>query len=237
MSDHRAAPATRPRLALVDHGAGNLVSIEQGLVAAGAAVAPARGPTDLTAVDAVVLPGVGAARPAMARLARRGLVEPLQAWVRAGRPFLGICLGLQLLFEASEEDGTETLGLLAGRSVRLSGAPTLPHIGWNQVWRLRDHPLLDGVQDGADLYFVHSYAVRPAPPDASAALARTEPGDEFVSAIARGALYGVQFHPERSGRDGLRLLRNFVSLVAAGTAAGARPGGLGRPAIAATPRP
>jgi imidazole glycerol phosphate synthase glutamine amidotransferase subunit len=233
VSDRPATVTVRPRLALVDHGAGNLVSIEQALVAAGATVVPGRGPADLAGVDGVVLPGVGAAAPAMARLARQDLVEPLQAWVRAGRPLLGICLGLQLLFEGSDEDGAETLGLLAGRSVRLSDAPTLPHIGWNQVRQLRDDPLLDGIDDGADLYFVHSYAVRPAPSDAAVVLARTEHGGEFVSAVARGPLYGVQFHPERSGRDGLRLLRNFVSLVATTTPVLPPTAATGRPAAGA----
>jgi imidazole glycerol-phosphate synthase subunit HisH len=207
--------AGRPRLALVDHGAGNLVSIEQGLAASGAEVVLAREPAALERADAVVLPGVGAAAPAMARLARQDLVAPIRRWVMAGRPLLGICLGLQLLFEASDEDDAETLGLLAGRSVRLDGAPTLPHIGWNQVRQARADRLFDGIADGADLYFVHSYAVRPDGRDAGLPLAWTEHGSDFVSAVGRGSLYGVQFHPERSGRDGLRLLRNFVSLVSA----------------------
>lgn len=228
------AAAGRPRFALIDHGAGNLVSIEQGLEASGAEVLLARAPDALDAADAVVLPGVGAAAPAMTRLAHQGLVEPIRRWALAGRPLLGICLGLQLLFEASDEDGAETLGLLAGRSVRLEGAPTLPHIGWNGVRRVRDDRLFDGIADGADLYFVHSYVVRPEGPDGGLVLARTEHGSEFVSAVGRGSLYGVQFHPERSGRDGLRLLRNFVDLVA--TAAPSRSAGP-EVAVAATLAP
>jgi glutamine amidotransferase len=204
----------RPLLAVVDHGAGNLVSIEQGLTTAGADVVRARAASAFDAVDAVVLPGVGAAAPAMARLRRRSLVEPIRAWIAEGRPFLGICLGLQLLFERSDEDGSETLGLLAGRTVRLAGAPTLPHIGWNQVARLRPDRLFDGVPDGADAYFVHSYAVRPEGSAVAAVLAETEHGSRFVSAIAVGRTYGVQFHPERSADDGLRILRNFVALAA-----------------------
>jgi imidazole glycerol phosphate synthase glutamine amidotransferase subunit len=155
----------------------------------------------------------------MARLARRGLVEPIRAWIDADRPYLGICLGLQLLFEGSDEDGSTTLGVLAGRTVRLEDAPTLPHIGWNQVERRREHPLFAGIANGADFYFVHSYAGAPADPASDDIVATTDHGRPFVSAIARGATLGVQFHPERSGTDGLRLLGNFVELVRASPAA------------------
>jgi imidazole glycerol phosphate synthase glutamine amidotransferase subunit len=206
-----------PRIAVVDYGAGNLVSIEQAFSSVGASVVIARAPDDLRGADALVVPGVGAAAPAMARLARAGLIEPIQAWIAAERPFLGVCLGLQLLFEASDEDGAETLGVLDGRTVRLEDAPTLPHIGWNQVVRPGPHPLFDGIDDEADFYFVHSYVG--APTDDAVIAARTEHGRPFVSAVARGSLLGVQFHPERSGVDGLRLLANFTGLVAASAAA------------------
>ena len=207
------------RIAVVDYGAGNLVSIDQALRVAGADVAVARRPADLDGADGLIVPGVGAAAPAMARLARRGLVEPIRAWAAADRPFLGICLGMQLLFEGSDEDGAETLGILAGRTERLVEAPRLPHIGWNVVHRTRDHPLFAGIAPDARFYFVHSYAPRPAGPEAAEiSLALTEHGASFVPAVARGALAGVQFHPERSGGDGLRLLANFVAL-AAGRAA------------------
>ena len=142
-------------------------------------------------------------------------------WLAADRPFLGICLGLQLLFEGSDEDGATTLGALPGRTVRLRNAPTLPHIGWNQVERTRPHPLFEGIEDGADFYFVHSYVGAPPavgetePDEGGLVLARTTHGEPFVSAVSRGALAGVQFHPERSGTDGLRLLANFVDLVRA----------------------
>ena len=204
------------RIAVVDYGAGNLVSIEQALTSVGAGVVVARDPTALAGADGLIVPGVGAAAPAMERLHDAGLVEPMRAWIAADRPFLGICLGLQLLFEGSDEDGAVTLGVLRGRSVRLAGAPTLPHIGWNQVERRRPHPLFDGIDDGADAYFVHSYVG--APLDDDVVLATTEHGSRFVSAIARGRLAGVQFHPERSGDDGLRLLANFRTLVAATSA-------------------
>jgi imidazole glycerol phosphate synthase glutamine amidotransferase subunit len=211
-----------PSVAVVDYGAGNLVSIEQALTSLGARVEIARDHGALVSADALVVPGVGAAGPAMARLARRGLIDPIRAWIDAGRPYLGICLGLQLLFDGSDEDGSTTLGVLPGRTVRLVDAPTLPHIGWNQVERRRDHVLFDGIADGADFYFVHSYAGAPSDPASGDILATTEHGRPFVSAIARGPLLGVQFHPERSGTDGLRLLANFVRLVETGDAASGR---------------
>jgi imidazole glycerol-phosphate synthase subunit HisH len=198
------------RIAVIDYGAGNLVSIEQALTHVGARVSIARSGSTIEDADALIVPGVGAAGPAMRRLQRAGLVEPIRAWIGADRPFLGICLGLQLLFNASEEDGSTTLGAIPGRTVALVDAPTLPHIGWNQVHPARAHPLFDGIPTGTDFYFVHSYVGRPL--DAGDVLATTRHGATFVSAVARGRVLGVQFHPERSGRDGLRLLANFVDL-------------------------
>ncbi|HEX5823596.1 MAG TPA: imidazole glycerol phosphate synthase subunit HisH [Candidatus Limnocylindrales bacterium] len=221
------------RIAVVDYGASNLVSIDQALTRVGAVVTVVREPDAIGDADAMLVPGVGAAGPAMERLARRGLVDPIRDWIAADRPFLGICLGMQLLFDGSDEDGTTTLGAIPGRTIRLADAPTLPHIGWNQVERLRPHPLFEGIAPDADFYFVHSYAGAPTE-DAGAtepiALARTTHGGSFVSAVARGPLIGLQFHPERSGRDGLRLLANYVELVRSGAwpsgegaAAGAPP--------------
>jgi imidazole glycerol phosphate synthase glutamine amidotransferase subunit len=207
-----ASPAgSGPTVAVVDYGAGNLVSIEQALTATGAAVRRVVKGSDLGNPDLLVVPGVGAAAPAMDRLRAGGFVEPIRAWVAADRPFLGICLGLQLLFEGSDEDGAVTLGVLPGRTVRLAGAPTLPHIGWNQVERRRDHAAFAGIAPSADFYFVHSYVASPGGPGGDdAVLAETGHGSRFVSAVARGRLLGVQFHPERSGDDGLRLLANVV---------------------------
>jgi len=206
---------TRPRIAVIDYGAGNIVSIEQALTTVGAEVTLAHDAEALRDADALVVPGVGAARPAMARLATRGLAEPIRAWLAADRPFLGICLGLQLLFDGSDEDGAATLGVLRGRTVRIPDAPTLPHIGWNQVERTRPHPLFDGIADGTDFYFVHSFVGLPDPAAPEVVVATTDHGSRFVSAVGRGSLLGVQFHPERSGTDGLRLLANFVDLVRA----------------------
>ena len=205
------------RVAVVDYGAGNLVSIEQALTFVGADVRVATGPADLEAAEAVIVPGVGAAAPAMDRLTRAGLVDPLLRWIALGRPYLGICLGLQLLFDGSDEDGAATFGVIPGRTVLLEDAPTLPHIGWNQVERRHEHALFAGIADGADLYFVHSYAGRPEGAGADATtLAETQHGGgRFVSAVDRGNVLGVQFHPERSGTDGLKLLGNFVHLARA----------------------
>ncbi|HKG56706.1 MAG TPA: imidazole glycerol phosphate synthase subunit HisH [Candidatus Limnocylindrales bacterium] len=206
--------ARRLRVGVVDYGAGNLVSIDQALGVVGAEPVFVRHADDLDGLAALVVPGVGAAAPAMRRLSRARLVDPILRWIAAGRPYLGICLGLQLLFEASDEDGAETLGVLPGRTIRLLDAPTLPHIGWNQVERVVEHPLLAGIDDGADFYFVHSYAGTPDADAADAVVARTTHGRAFTSVVARGPLLGVQFHPERSGRDGLRLLENFVAIAA-----------------------
>ena len=200
-----------PDVVVVDYGAGNLVSIEQAFVAAGARVRIATGGDEIDGADLLVVPGVGAAAPAMERLREARFVEPIRAWIAADRPFLGICLGLQLLFDGSDEDGAETLGVLPGRTVQLEDAPTLPHIGWNQVERRADHAAFDGIADGADFYFVHSYVGRPSGADGDAAvLAETEHGGRFVSAVSRGRMLGVQFHPERSGENGLRLVANVV---------------------------
>jgi glutamine amidotransferase len=200
------------RVAVVDYGAANMVSITRALASVGAEVSIAEDSTGIAGVDAIVVPGVGAAAPAMVHLRERDLVAPIRNWVGAGKPCLGICLGFQLLFDTSDEGGAETLGLLAGRTVPLVDAPTLPHIGWNSVEVVRPHPLFEGVADGSYFYFVHSFV--PEPTDESVVIARTTHGRPFASAVARGSLYGLQFHPEKSSEAGLRMLSNFVGLVA-----------------------
>ena len=209
-----------PRVAVLDYGAANLVSIGRGLAAAGAEVSVATDPAGLAGVDALVVPGVGAAAPAMAHLREQGLVGPLLDWVATDRPVLGICLGYQLLFDTSDEGDAATLGVLSGRVAALRDAPTLPHTGWNSVSVGRPHPLFDDIPDGSYFYFVHSYA--PVPADDRDVLATTEHGQPFVSAIARSSLYGVQFHPEKSAAVGIRLLANFLRIVAGKPLARAR---------------
>ena len=192
-------------VAVVDHGAGNLVSIAQGLERSGASVVIAEAPNDLAGADGVVLPGVGSTGAAMDRLTDRDFVASLRD---LDLPLLGICVGLQLFFEASDEGGAECLGLIAGRVERLAEAPKLPHIGWNDLELVRADPLLAGIDDGAPFYFVHSYAA--APTDESVVVAQAIYGRPFVAIARAGRRVGVQFHPERSGSDGLRVLSNFV---------------------------
>jgi imidazole glycerol phosphate synthase glutamine amidotransferase subunit len=198
------------RIAVIDYGAGNLVSVRRALEVAGVTPRFATRGDDLGVPDLVVVPGVGASAPAMARLRRRGLERALVEAVESGAWYLGICLGLQLLFDTSDEDGARTLGLLPGVTRRLRDAPRLPHVGWNAVERRSDHPLFEGIAPGAPFYFVHSFAGEPT--SAAAILAETDHGFRFTSAVAQGRLLGVQFHPERSGPDGLRLLRNALDL-------------------------
>jgi len=201
------------RVALVDYGAGNLVSIRNALRQLGAEVSVAETPDGLEGAEVILVPGVGASEAAMGRLRRQGLVDPIVERVRAGTWYVGICLGLQLLFQTSHEDGARMLGLLEGDVEVIPDAPSLPHIGWNRLELRRAHPVLEGLADGTPAYFVHSYVPVPADPDVI--VAETEHGGRFASLVARDRILGFQFHPERSGRDGLRMLRNTLELVAA----------------------
>jgi glutamine amidotransferase len=148
----------------------------------------------------------------MQRLRRQGLADAIVANVRDGNWYIGICLGLQLIFQRSREDGAEMLGLLDGDVERLADAPTLPHIGWNRLELRRPHAVLDGLADGTPAYFVHSYA--PVPADPGVVIAETEHGGRFASLVASERIVGFQFHPERSGDDGLHMLANTLALVA-----------------------
>jgi glutamine amidotransferase len=197
-------------LVIVDYGAGNLVSIRNALELLGAAPTIASTPEGVAAASVIVVPGVGASGPAMDRMQRQGLDGPIRDAVDGGAWYVGICLGLQLLFERSDEDDARMLGLLAGDVVAIPDAPRLPHIGWNQLEVRRPHALLDGVADGAPAYFVHSYVARPADP--SIVITETEHGSRFPSIIVSDRIIGYQPHPERSGSDGLRLLRNMLAL-------------------------
>jgi imidazole glycerol phosphate synthase glutamine amidotransferase subunit len=194
------------RLAVIDHGAGNLVSIQRALQVVGGRPRIAEGPEGLNGADAVVLPGVGATGAAMDRLERRGLVEPLREW---DGPLLGICVGMQLLFDDSDEDGGACLGLVPGSVRAIKGLP-LPHMGWNDVWT-SDDPIFGEVAAGSLFTFVHSYAA--VPDDPGIVTATSDHGGEFVAAVRDRNYIGLQFHPERSGTAGLRVLDNFVAEV------------------------
>lgn len=193
------------RVVVVDAGGANLGSVCVALERAGATPVVSADAGTIAAAERVVLPGVGAAGPAMARLAARGLLPVLRA---RRAPLLGICLGMQLLFEHSDEGDAACLGLLPGRVGALRGDARIrvPHIGWNRLRRRRDDPLLDGVPDAAHAYFVHGFAVRPGPD----CVAACDHGGEFAAVVRRGAIAGVQFHPERSSTVGARILANFV---------------------------
>jgi glutamine amidotransferase len=193
------------RLAVVDYGAGNLRSVQNALAHLGIVHAVTADPAEVRRADTVLVPGVGEASSAMAALSRTGLGEAIREAWSAGRRLVGICLGCQLILERSEEGGTVCLGLLPGVVRRFVPAPGLkvPHMGWNTV-RFADHPALRGMPPRASFYFVHSYY--PVPADPRMAAGTTEHGVEFASCLAAGNLIAFQFHPEKSGRDGLALL-------------------------------
>jgi len=203
-----------PAIAVLDYGMGNRRSVEKALEHVGARARITRDAAELRAADGLVVPGVGAFPQAMRNLAELGLDELLAERAAAGVPLLGICLGMQLLFESStEREGAAGLGLLPGGVERLpADGLKLPHIGWNLVRWARPSPLTEGLPEACAFYHVHSLAARPAEDDD--VLGTAEYGAPFVSAVARGSLYGVQFHPEKSSAHGLALLRNFAGVCA-----------------------
>ncbi|MBC7230165.1 MAG: imidazole glycerol phosphate synthase subunit HisH [Actinobacteria bacterium] len=197
-------------ICIVDYGMGNLRSVEKAFAFLGKEVAVSPEPADVLAASGVVLPGVGAFGDAMRELEERKLADPLRRAIDGGVPFLGICLGLQLLFEESEESpGVRGLEILPGRVARFPSRVKVPHMGWNDIRVLRDHPVLEGLAEGSYFYFVHSYYVIPERDEHRLTL--TQYGEEFVSGVADGNLVAFQFHPEKSSGAGLRLLENFAS--------------------------
>ncbi len=205
-----------PRIAVVDYQAGNLRSVVKALQRFGADTVVTSDSDEVAGADALVFPGQGANDPSMRHLKASGLVEPIKEFVRSERPFLGVCLGLQLLFEGSDEGVEPGLGLLSGWVRRLPGDVKVPHMGWNRVHLQADHPVFDGVASGSYFYFVHSYY--PDPADETLATGTTSYGVPFCSAVSWANAAAVQFHPEKSGVTGLRIYENFVKL--AGGAAG-----------------
>ncbi len=202
------------RVALIDYGAGNLRSVARALAEAGTSPQIVSDPGGLRGADAIVVPGVGAFAPAMARLGAAGLVEPISEAARRGVPLVGLCLGMQLLFEDSDEGGpTPGLGLIRGRVRRLPSGLKVPHMGWNTLEPRARDPLWEGLPPRPFVYFVHSYVA--VPDDARVVVAETTYGVRFASVVRQGTIWGLQFHPEKSSGTGARLLGNLAGLIAA----------------------
>ncbi|MFA6320879.1 MAG: imidazole glycerol phosphate synthase subunit HisH [Candidatus Omnitrophota bacterium] len=204
-------------IAVIDYGMGNLRSVQKALEVVGGKTKVTSDPKDISKCDKIVFPGVGAFGEAMEELKRLKLVEPIKDAIGEGKPFLGLCLGLQLLFEDSEEDpGVKGLCVLEGESKRFKfkgNVLKVPHMGWNNITSKKSNlgaGILKGVPDGSYMYFVHSYYVEPK--DKSVTLTTTDYGFDFVSGICKDNVYGFQFHPEKSQEIGLKILKNFVGI-------------------------
>jgi imidazole glycerol-phosphate synthase subunit HisH len=204
-------------ICIIDYGMGNLRSVQKAFEKVGHQARVTSDPDEVAAADKVVLPGVGAFEDAMAELRRRGLIDPVLSAIHSDKPFLGICLWLQLLFETSYENGAhQGFGVLKGEVVRFQLPPeySVPHMGWNQLAIRRRPPVLEGIEDGTFVYFVHSYYV--VPQDAEVIATETEYGPPFCSMIWRDNVFATQFHPEKSQSHGLRMLKNFAELESVG---------------------
>lgn len=200
---------------IIDYGAGNLRSVVNAVARLGYQSKITSKADDVPAAQALILPGVGAAGDTMTNLNRLQLTSPIIQYIRDSRPFLGICIGLQVLFTGTEEGGWhDCLNVIPGRVRRLPDGQKIPHMGWNQVKQVMPHPVFDGIPDETNFYFVHSYYADPD--DESPMVGETEYGIPFCSVIARGNLVAVQFHPERSGEYGLHIFNNFLKLALAG---------------------
>ncbi len=203
---------TTMRIIIVDYGAGNLRSVVRAAAHLGYDAQISSRPPDVAAADVLIVPGVGAAADTMSNLRQRGLVEPIRDFIAAGRPYLGICMGLQALLTVSEEGGQhECLNILSGRVRRLPSGLKVPQMGWNQVRQRWPHPIFEGIPDEAYFYFVHSYY--PDPDDGDTVIGETDYGVTFPSVVAKGNVVATQFHPEKSGDVGLLLYRNFLAWV------------------------
>jgi glutamine amidotransferase len=193
-------------VAILDYGMGNLRSVAKAVDRAGGESATTSDPREAAGADAMIVPGVGAFSACMAGLRENGLDTAVEAFAGSKRPLLGVCLGMQVLFEHSEEGDADGLGILRGTVVRLRGDVKVPHMGWNDVAWTRPHPLAAGL-NGGQYYFVHSYACVPTD---DVSVGETEYGIRFASAVGRDNLFGTQFHPEKSGTAGLEIYRNLV---------------------------
>jgi len=200
-------------IAIIDYGMGNLYSVGKAVERLGCNAIVTSDPEQILAADGAILPGVGAFGDAMANLRDTGLADVVKAYAASGKPLLGICLGMQLLFTESEEHGLhQGLDLLPGRVVRFQGDYKIPHMGWNELKFMQSSPLFEGVAPG-HVYFVHSYHVQPE--QSSDLLAVTDYHQPVTAIVGRGSLFGMQFHPEKSGELGMSLLERFVKLVEA----------------------
>ncbi|MBM3941745.1 MAG: imidazole glycerol phosphate synthase subunit HisH [SAR202 cluster bacterium] len=199
-------------IVVIDYQSGNLRSVAKALESVGVAPVVTGDPGLLDTADGLILPGVGSGPAAMSALRERGLVEPLRQFAGSGRPFLGVCLGLQLLLERTEEGDAPCLGILKGRVRRLPAGLKVPHMGWNSVRFQKPHPLFQDIPQDTQFYFVHSYYADPLDREGVAGV--TEYGIPFCSVYAKDNLAATQFHPEKSGALGLRIYRNFVTFIA-----------------------
>ena len=199
------------KLIVIDYGAGNLRSVAIALARLGFDPLITSEPEAVDNADIVILPGVGAAADTMSNLAQRRLVEPIRQYIASGRPFLGICMGLQVLLSVSEEGGEHPcLDILPGRVRRLPDGLKVPQMGWNRVRQSSSHPIFDGIPDGAFFYFVHSYYAHPEDP--SVVIGETDYGVTFPAVVAKDNIVATQFHPEKSAESGLRLYENFLRM-------------------------
>jgi glutamine amidotransferase len=197
---------------VIDYGAGNIRSVTNALNHLDCSFRVSRKPADIERADVVILPGVGAAGEAMQSLDKLYLTSPIKQHIADGKPFLGICLGLQILFTETEEGGRKKcLNVLPGKVLRFTGDVKVPHMGWNQVRQTYKHPVFTGIPDNTNFYFVHSYFAKPD--DKRLMIGETDYGVPFCSAAAKGNLVAVQFHPEKSGEWGLKFFDNFFKLV------------------------
>ena len=199
---------SEPRIAIVDYQAGNVRSVQKAFQKVGGHASITSDPDEVIRADALVVPGQGASDSSMIHMREKGLVEPIKEFIASGKPFFGVCLGLQLLMKDSEEGDEPCLGVLQGRTRRLPPGQKVPHMGWNQVDFHIRHPVFDTIPDGSHFYFVHSYYADPD--DKSVVACTTDYGVDFCSGAVWENVVAVQFHPEKSGALGLKIYKNFI---------------------------
>ena len=204
------------KIVVIDYRSGNLRSVAKALEAVGARPLVTEDPSQIGSADALILPGVGSGPAAMQALRSRGMVEPVKDYLADGRPFLGVCLGLQLLLERTEEGNAPCLGIVPGHVKKLPAGLKVPHMGWNSVDFTKDHPVFRGIPPSSHFYFVHSFYA--APDSLEAVAGTTTYGIPFCSAYARESVVATQFHPEKSGAVGLNIYRNFLDFAQGGNA-------------------